>query len=62
MQIDTRTETPERWLMSEDCRARCVISATICFMNSGLTVRMPSTGNAVHSASMMVISSWSFFG
>ncbi len=32
--IETRTLTPERWLISVLRRARCVISATICFMKS----------------------------
>ena len=58
----TRTDTPERWLMSDDARARCVSSATTCFMNSGVTERMPSTGKLVRSASMMAISSASFLG
>src|SRR3970040_444516 len=31
----TRTDTPDRWLISADWRARCVSSATICFMYSG---------------------------
>jgi hypothetical protein len=56
LQMVTRTETPERWLISLALRARCVSSATTCFMYSGAAVRTPSTGKAVRSASMMAIS------
>ncbi len=53
----TRTETPERWLISVALRARCVSSATICFMYSGVVVHTPSAAKAVRSASMIAISS-----
>ena len=34
LQMLTRTDTPERWLISGALRARCVSSATTCFMYS----------------------------
>ena len=34
---DTRTETPERWLISGERRARWVSSATVSSMNGGTT-------------------------
>ena len=52
----TRTETPERWLMSDDRRARWVSSAMTCFMYSGLRISSPSVTKWVRSASMMAIS------
>ena len=47
----TRTDTPLRWLISGDRRARCVSSATSSSMNAGTaTGGMPSrAGNACFS-------------
>ena len=59
--IVTRTETPERWLISGDLRARCVSSATTSFMYGGTTtgVRSPSASRVeARSGSTMAIS-WS---
>ena len=38
---ETRTLTPERWLISGERRARCVSSATSSSMNGGTTTAGP---------------------
>ena len=54
--METRTLTPERWLISGCRRASDVNSAMSSLMYSGTTMGSSAPGNSFRSTSMMEIS------
>ena len=57
---DTRTDTPERWLISGERRARWVSSATTSSMNGGTTTTGAPSATAKRCFSWRTIAiSWS---